>query len=397
MASRSANVRRTFVSPRLLVVQSQRWRFAGLTLGGLILVAWTMLTGMEGSAAANEGPARPAGVAALIGGREVSRDELWAALAEASGGQVVREFALGVRLDELARARGVVVGDAALREERVALAAAVGGAGLDADSAARVIEEFRRQRGLGPVRFEALLRRNAMLRAMTAGRVNVTESQVQAEYEFARAPVARALLYVAPSIGEAGVARRAIMERAVELSQGIQPATKGALVAAFADRALLDSIDPTGAAGGVLPAFSLADASIPVGIRGACARLGEGEVSNVIALASEAAPGGAASLVGTGGGGGGAIVLLLKREVPEVGTLDSLRPRLRAEIARRQQRAAMDALSRELLEKSGLIVMDASLAYGGLNKAPVVTEETRAPGGAAGGGDGAGGVGAGGR
>jgi hypothetical protein len=321
-------------------------------------------------AAGAEQGARPARVVALLDGREVGRDDLWVVLAEAAGGQVTREMVLDARLASLAAERKVVIDDRAIRAERAALGEVLGGTGLDADGVERVIEAFRRERGLGPVRFEALLRRNAILRAMTNEGVTVTEEQVVAEYARATAPVARVLLYTAATTAEAGRARREIATRAHELAGGVEGAMRGALVAAFAERALLDSTDPTGAAGGVLPAFSLADVTIPGGIRRACEGMNEGEMSNVIGLgAGQDGAGG-----GGGGGGGGAIVVLLGREERTIGTLEGARPRLRAEIARRQQRGLMDALSRELLGRPGLVVMDASLAYGGQNRAPTAGE-----------------------
>ncbi|MBX9737089.1 MAG: hypothetical protein K2X32_09205, partial [Phycisphaerales bacterium] len=73
------------------------------------------------------------------------------------------------------------------------------------------------------------------------------------------------------------------------------------------------------------------------------------------------------------------MVGVLGREERKIGTMEEARPRLRAEIARRQQRGLMDALSRDLLGRPGLVVMDASLAYGGQNQAPTAGE---APGAA---------------
>ncbi len=310
-------------------------------------------------AAGAEPAARRAQVVALLDGREVGRDDLWVALAEAAGGQVTREMVLDSRLAALAASRKLVINEQSLRAERAALGEVLGGAGLDVDGVERVIEAFRRERGLGPARFESLLRRNAILRALTNERVSVTEEQVVAEYARATAPVARVLLYTAATTAEAGRARREIATRAHELAGGVEVALRGALVAAFAERALRDSTDPTGGAGGVLPAFSLADVTIPAGIRRACEGMKEGEMSNVIGLGSAGED-----------GGGGALVVLLGREETKVGTLEEARPRLRVAIARRQQRELMDALSRELLGQPGLVVMDASLAYGGQNRVP---------------------------
>ena len=86
----------------------------------------------------------------------------------------------------------------------------------DEDVAARLLADLRERRGLGPVRFAALLKRNAGLRRLVEDQVTVTEPAVRQAYRLAHGPAARVRLIVMPTLrGGAGPAAAGRRGRAV--------------------------------------------------------------------------------------------------------------------------------------------------------------------------------------
>ncbi len=102
---------------------------------------------------------------ALLNGQPISREQLWPALAEIAGGQVLDEYILTILLDKAADEREWTITSADIESEIGSLIRVLDEAN-DPSSTPRLIQAVRYRRGLGEIRFNALLRRNAILRRM---------------------------------------------------------------------------------------------------------------------------------------------------------------------------------------------------------------------------------------
>ena len=102
---------------------------------------------------------------ALLDGQQITRDDLWPALAEIAGGQVLDEYILNTLLDAAANERGWTITSSDIEREVGSLINIINEAN-DSSSTPRLIQAVRARRGLGEIRFNALLRRNAILRRL---------------------------------------------------------------------------------------------------------------------------------------------------------------------------------------------------------------------------------------
>ncbi|HPO94366.1 MAG TPA: hypothetical protein PL072_12935, partial [Phycisphaerales bacterium] len=179
-----------------------------------------------GTSAADAGPAGPAGPAGtggtgasarprlMLGNRGVDNAVVDAMLAESAGGVVVEELVLEEALRGEMRARGLTLGEHAADDERALLVQMIGeNAGVQGlDERERLLEEVRRNRGLGPVRFGKLLERSAMLRALVRAQdavkegIEPTEQDVRQAYEIKYGERVRARLILVRTFEEAGKA-----------------------------------------------------------------------------------------------------------------------------------------------------------------------------------------------
>src|SRR5690606_18565950 len=112
------------------------------------------------------------------GGTSVSWERVQPLLAEAAGGFVLEEIALEMMLEAEMRQHGLSLTDAMLERERLLIreAMAADDAARTPDEVQRLLDGVRRRRGLGEQRYEALVRRSAMLRALVQDRVSVDEA-----------------------------------------------------------------------------------------------------------------------------------------------------------------------------------------------------------------------------
>lgn len=99
----------------------------------------------------------------MINGQPITNAQLWPLLAEIAGDQTLQELTLTKLLDQLAIKNNWTITNTDLDHELVALTTTLAQSS-DSASTPKLIETIRRRRGLGPARFEALLRRNAILR-----------------------------------------------------------------------------------------------------------------------------------------------------------------------------------------------------------------------------------------
>lgn len=86
-------------------------------------------------------------------------------MSELAGRQALDELILTQLLDQHAQQAGWIVDENDIQSELGALIATLNQS-TPSESSARLIESIRERRGLGPTRFNTLLRRNAILRRM---------------------------------------------------------------------------------------------------------------------------------------------------------------------------------------------------------------------------------------
>ena len=282
------------------------------------------------SAPSNPTPAGSSAAVAYVAGRAVGGAEFSASLREAAGRRVLEEIVL-VRLieDRLAR-RGLVLTPDRVEAERARLLRALD---ADEDVAQRLLARLRERRGLGPERFDRLLRRNAGLRLLVEGEVEVTEAAVRRAFDRSHGPRMRLRLITADTPAAAEALRGRV------LGPG----------ASFAEVAAAASTDASRERGGLLGPVHRDDPTLPAAIRAAAGRLEPGGTSPVVALES----------------GSGYAVVRLEAELPaEDTTLEAERAALERAVRADLERAAMDLAARTLRAEADVVVLDPSLAPG---------------------------------
>ena len=279
-------------------------------------------------------PARGAGKGQpplLIEGEPVFWEELGPPLAEGMGGVIVEEIALERMLRAELEARNTTLATDADARERELLARSLqlGAPELDPGVA---MARLRRERGLGERRFDALLRRNAMLRALVAPEVTVTEDQLALAHAVRHGTRVVIRLIAVPSAQEAARIRDELASRGSDLR------------AAFIEAAASRSTDPSAQRGGLVEPFSPTDPAYEHPVRSMVGTMQEGELSPVTGLAS------------------GYALIYLESILPGDGTtLEQVRPDLETLVRARQERLLMDELAADLLARARITALDPSL------------------------------------
>jgi len=342
-----------------------RW----VRVSGLLAVAGLMGAGASagvGGAArrASEGVSGKAGQVAIVQGVKVSAEELAAGLMEAAGGVVLQERVIDTML--AARLAGRPITPAMIEAERAELLREVGAAadqqGGGGDEALRTITRVREARGLGPKRFEALLARNAGLRALVSEGVVIGEPEVAAGFMVAHGPKAVVRLASFSTLGDSKAFRDEVVKAAGDgrPSGGLEVQGDGATVGeeattvqanavrslAFAVAAVAKSTDASATIGGKIEPLSTVDERYPRAIRTAIDGLGVGMLSDVLALDR-----------------GFAVVLIEEKRAASGAVIEGVRGDIERQLRRRQERLAMDKLARSMLAEAQVMVTDSSLAW----------------------------------
>jgi hypothetical protein len=272
---------------------------------------------------------------ALVGERAMTMDDLSAQLAELAGGVALREFALDAALDRELAAANLRVGPADIAREREALLANLADESrVSMDQAERLLERVRASRGLGPVRFDQLLVRNAKMRALVRDDVVITPELLEREVALQTTPRGRIRLFVNSSQREAGAAR----ERVVAAPAGLRSAT-------FAEEAIARSNDSSAGAGGLVEAVHASDPGVPAAIRAALGTMQAGDISDVLAIE------------------GGFAVVLFEGQAPPAMPEGTARSTIERRLRGRLERLAMDALGQRLVRESNIRVLDSSMSW----------------------------------
>jgi len=265
--------------------------------------------------------------AALVGEERIDWSDLWSPLVEAAGGLVLEELTLDILLEREARSSGIALTKADVERERAALMSNLTDAGRSASSAGTLLMEVRRARGLGPARFESLLRRTALLRALVADEVRVDEAALREAFAIEH--------------GKRHVIRLITTGTLTEASGAAARVRAGESFGAVAAEV---STDQSAARGGIIEPISLADPSYPPAILSAVNAMQEGDVSPPVAI------------------DGGYAVLLLERIVPaEDVSFEEAREDLEARARSRRERVLMDRLASRLLRAADITILDTEL------------------------------------
>lgn len=281
-----------------------------------------------------EASAQAASAPVVIEGRQVEWSELRPLLSEAGGAAVLEEVALDALLERQLERSGRRLEEGAVQRERELLLRAIAGEGAGEEVRERLLEQVRRQRGLGPRRFERLVRRNAMLRSLVGPEVRIEEEDVRRAFELVFGPKVRARLIVLGS------------RRELEGVLGELRGLDGGREEAFAARAKRSSVDPSGALGGLLEPFHLEDPAYPRALRRALGEVEPGQMTPIVELR-----------------GMWAVGMLVERVEAEATTFDAERGELSRRLRLREERNAMEALAQRLVGSAKVDIGDASLRW----------------------------------
>ncbi|XAL99532.1 hypothetical protein OT109_18380 [Phycisphaeraceae bacterium D3-23] len=270
-------------------------------------------------------PDRPV---AYLDGQPLRQHELFAILAEMDGGLALSEVLLDRRIAQRLGREGLELAVADIDyEKRVVLESLSG----DEDEAVRLLRVMRERRGLGERRYAALLRRNAGLRKLVHGDIEVGEPAIRQAYDLAYGPRYTIRLILCDTAQQAQQVRRAALGGA-----------------SFIDLAVQHSIDPSAAQGGLLSPISPADATYPVALREILPTLSTQDdasrISNVLTL-----------------GQSYAIIRLEEVALARGPAIDTVRDELEQQVRLRLERLRMQQLAQTLIDSADVVVLDPTL------------------------------------
>lgn len=263
-------------------------------------------------------------VVALVNGRAVRMQTLVPIMVETAGGQALGEWVLDQQIDKALTEQKISLRQEDLDYEKRILMRQLD---ADPDQAARLLSQLRERRGLGPRRFQMLLRRNAALRKLVADDVQITPALVQQEYQRQYGQLTQVRMILAGSLKGA--------------SEALKRAQAGE---SFIDLAIELSEDASRAQGGLLPPISGEDPTWPQALREAAVKLTPGQISEPVALDA-----------------GWAILKCEKKIDQPQRPFADVRTELREQVRQQLERVRMQQLARALIEKADVTVLDADL------------------------------------
>jgi hypothetical protein len=261
------------------------------------------------------------GLVAIADGDAIEFDSVRAALVERAGAQVLRDALVDARLARRLRGAAISIDDTAVARERALLLETLSS---DPARATELLGAIRRREGLGPQRFEALLRRNAGLRALVAPSVAIDDEGLRNAFDMLH--------------GAKRVARVAVLSSLADAERFAADVRAGG---DFAKLATERSLDEGAARGGLLAPVARRDPSYPEALRAAIYATELGKASNPILDA------------------GRFLVTMPIEETPADGVApEAARDECARMLRISRERLLMDALARELSSLDGVTIFD---------------------------------------
>ena len=268
-------------------------------------------------------PSRPI---AMVERERITIAEIEPKLLEAVGGRIVKEYVLDVTLARTAARANIVINAADLERERAML---VTNLANDPDRGERLLEELRRRQGLGPIRFEALLRRTALLRRLVAEDVVISDAARQGAHDLRHGPKRTTRIIAVEDLRTAADAQ-------ARLDAG----------SPFATVAIESSLDASAARGGLLAPISRLDPSWPAAFRRTVFEMEVGGRSDPIQV------------------DGRILLVRVESETPATGvTFEAGKTVAEADARLAVERLLMDRLARRLTPEDQIDALDPSLRW----------------------------------
>jgi parvulin-like peptidyl-prolyl isomerase len=270
----------------------------------------------------------------IVDGLGIGWSAMLPALEELAGAQAVEDVVLDAAIDARVSQQGLVVTPTQVEAERERLLAAIAGeSGLSQSQADQALARIREARGLGPVRFSQLLKRNAGLRALVAGTFDPTPEERVKELEVATGAKVTGVLVLVADEKEASLIRAGFLE------------PPGPSIERLAAIARARSLDTSARVGGRVGPIHPGDPRVPGALRHIFQSLPLGEVSPVVSTDE-----------------GFAILMIESRSEPLVRTPE-VEASVEAALLARKERLAMERLARQLIAEAKVRVMDESLRW----------------------------------
>jgi len=266
------------------------------------------------------------GLVAIVDGRALNFAELRPSLVEAAGENALRDRVVDLRLAERLRRQGLAVDAAAIARERTLLLETLD---PDAARAEELLRGIRQRQRLGSARFDALLARNAGLRALVSPSVAIDDEGLANAFDMLHGPKRTVRIAVLASLADAEAFARELASRP------------------FIDLAVERSLDESAARGGLLAPLARRDPSYPEALRAAAFATAVGATSAPVL-----------------DGARFYLVTVLSESPADGTTPDAARPRCERMLRLSRERLLMDALARELGASEGVTVFDRSFDRG---------------------------------
>jgi len=287
----------------------------------------------------------PEPVVASVGAEQIRASDLRPGLYELRGAVALEEAVLDLLVARELERAGIEITRGDIDAERDALFETLTeSAENNPERAGQLLRRIRADRGLGEHRFEALLRRNASLRALVADGIEISEEDIERAYEVVHGRRYELRLITVETQAEAQEVRDSLASDESD--------DRSDLSIRFAELAARRSTDPSAARGGLVGVISPADARLPAALRRAVRSMNPGEVSPVIALDR------------------GYALAMIERVVPRSGvSLEEARPVLVRDLRQREERRAMSDLAGRLLDRAEIRPIDPHLDWSWRNRA----------------------------
>ena len=267
---------------------------------------------------------------AIIDTTAIRQEDLWPALVELGGQEVLDDYILKIALTGALKNQGLQVLPIDIQAEDELLATLTPHLNEDA------FDTMLRKKGYGNFRKAQLLWRNAALRKLIQNQVDITAQAVQRMFSIVHGPAFPTRLIVVSTLEEANEAKS-------RLNRGVP----------FSDVAIEVSIDSSASSGGRVNPISTADPAWPSPIREALSTLEVNAISNPIFI------------------GDRWVVLEVTNEpTTSTVTFEDVESEMRRLATFAQERFLMENLATTLVQNSSVDIIDIDLKQSGPNSNP---------------------------